>query len=480
MKQQTIVGSEAEIKILEEMLSSNEAEFVSVIGRRRVGKTFLVQSVYEKHLVFDIIGIKNGTRQAQLKHFGDQFNFYAKLEQPITPPKKWTDAFFLLRSYLQTIDLSEKKVLFFDELPWLAGQKSGFLEAFGYFWNSWASRQNLVIVICGSAASWMIQKVIQDKGGLYNRVTKRIFLRPFSLYETELYLQTKGVNLNHYQITQLYMAMGGIPHYLKEIKRGESVAQIIDRLCFDQNGILYDEFVQLYPSLFDNAENHIAIIRALATKSMGMTRVEIINATKLTNGGGLTTTLEELAHSGFITEYQPLERIKRETLYRLTDEYSLFYLKYIEPMKLEGANTWQNFEQTPNYRIWSGYAFESICLKHTAEIKKALGIAGVFSTTSTFYHKGAEGMAGCQVDLLIDRNDKVINLFEIKWSNTEFVITKAYATELRIKMSLFKHYSQTKKQVFFTFMSTYGVVKNDNWGMIDKELSLDDLFAKRD
>ena len=323
----------------------------------------------------------------------------------------------------------------------------------------------------------MIQKVVHNKGGLYNRVTKRINLRAFSLHETKLYLQSKNLNFNHYQITELYMAMGGIPHYLKEIQRGDSVAQNIDRICFDPSGILYDEFEQLYPSLFDYSDNHIAIVRTLATKASGMTREEIIKNSKFTNGGGLTQTLEELSHSGFITEYQPFERLKRETLYRLTDEYSLFYLKFIEKMKQEGADIWQNFEQTPNHRIWSGYAFESICLKHIPEIKKKLGISGVFSTTSTFYHKGAEGMAGCQVDLLIVRNDNVINLCEIKWANSEFVITKAYAAELRMKMTLFRHYSQTKKQLFFTFMSSYGVVKNENWGMIDKELTLDDLFV---
>ncbi len=481
MKNKVLIGRENEISILKELLVSGEAEFVSVIGRRRVGKTFLVQSVYEKHMVFDIIGIQNGSRQAQLKHFTDQLNFYAKLEQPITSPRKWTDAFFLLRSYLQTIDLSEQKVLFFDELPWLAGQKSGFLEAFGYFWNSWASRQNLVIVICGSAASWMIQKVIHDKGGLYNRVTKRIYLSPFSLYETELYVQTKNLNLNRYQITQLYMALGGIPHYLKEIKRGESVAQSIDRICFDSNGILYDEFGQLYPSLFDNADNHIAIIRALATKSMGMTRLEIINATKLTNGGGLTTTIEELSHSGFITEYQPFERVKRETLYRLTDEYSLFYLKFIEPMKTEGAGTWQSFEKTPAYNTWSGYAFESICMKHIPEIKKALGISGVFTTSSSFYSKGKDGMAGCQIDLLIDRNDNIINVCEIKWANKEYTLTNAYSGELRRKLALFEHYSGTKKKTYITFISTYGLMPNEqNSSIIDKEVTLEALFVQRD
>jgi hypothetical protein len=481
MQNQLIVGREKEISTLKALLETDEAEFVSIIGRRRVGKTFLVQSVYEERFVFDMIGVQNGLLETQLENFADQFNFYAQPDYPISPPAKWTEAFRILREYLQKKAFTEKKVLFFDELPWLSGQKSGFLEAFGYFWNSWASKQNLVLVICGSAASWMIQKVIHDKGGLYNRVTKRLQLYPFTLYETEMYLQKRGLNLNRYQITELYLAMGGIPHYLKEIQKGESVAQNIDRICFELNGSLYDEFKQLYTSLFDNSENHVAVVRALALKSMGMTRTEIINNSKLTNGGGLTKTLEELSYSGFITEYQPFDRIKRETLYRLTDEYSLFYLKFIENWAKEGADIWKNFEQNPAHRSWSGYAFEGICLKHVPEIKKALGISGVFSTSSSFYQKGQDGMDGCQIDLLIDRNDNVINVCEIKWSISEYIITKSYSADLRKKVALFKHYSKTKKQVFFTFISSYGLIQNEHSrSLVDKELVLDDLFVKRD
>ena len=472
-----LIGRENEIETLNSLLISDESELVSVIGRRRVGKTFLIESVYAQQIAFKIMGIQKATTREQLDHFSLALTEQSQSLLPAPRFKSWLEAFSALIIYLKRTATDDKRVIFFDEMPWLETHRSKFLNAFGYFWNSWAVTNNVVVVICGSAASWMIQKVVHNKGDLYNRITKRINLRPFSLHETELYLQSKGFNFNRYQITELYMALGGIPHYLKEIKKGDSVAQNIDRICFNPDGILFDEFEQLYPSLFEYSENHIEVVSTLAIKPSGMTREEIIKNSPLSNGGGLSKTIEELSYSGFITEYQPFDRIKKEKLYRLTDEYSLFYLKFIKKMKQEGANTWQSFEQTPNYRTWSGYAFESICLKHIPEIKKALGISGIFSSTSTFYHKGAEGMAGCQVDLLIDRNDKVINLFEIKWANAEFVITKDYAKELRMKMTLFKHYSKTKKQVFFSFMSTYGVVKNENWGMIDKELTLDILFV---
>lgn len=477
MQKSMLIGREKEIATLQALLGTGEAELVSVIGRRRVGKTFLVQSVYAGRIAFEITGIQNASLRDQLENFSIALNLHANSSLPVQNPKTWLEAFRLLILFMESTAGPEKRVIFFDEMPWLATHRSGFLNAFGFFWNSWAVKNNVVVVICGSAASWMIQKVVHNKGGLYNRITKRIHLQPFSLYETELYLQKRGVNLNRYQIVEIYMAMGGIAHYLKEIQNGESVAQNIDRICFDPGGPLYDEFGQLYPSLFDHSENHVAVVRALSAKWSGLTRTEIIHRAGLSNGGGLTKTLEELRHSGFIAEYLPFDRVKRETLYRLTDEYSLFYLKFIEPLSKEGAGVWSTFQQTPTYRAWSGYAFESICLKHLAEIKKALGISGIFSSSSAFYHKGSADMDGCQIDLLIDRADRVINLCEIKWSAAEFILTKTYAAELRKKIALFKHYSKTKKQVFLTFISTYGLMPNEHSrGLVDRELRLDDLF----
>ena len=478
MNDTKLIGREKETKILQSMLKTKEAELVSVIGRRRVGKTFLVQTVYAQHIAFEITGIQHVPMRQQIDNFVTVLDAMTKAKLPTQRPRTWLETFRLLILYLESTPTNEKRVVFFDELPWLASHRSGFLNAFGFFWNSWAVKQNIVVVICGSAASWMIQKVVHNKGGLYNRITKRIHLRPFSLRETELYLKGRNLNYNHYQVTELYMAIGGIPHYLKEIEKGESVPQNIDRICFERDGILYDEFPQLYPALFDHSEKHMAVVRALASKWMGLTRAEIIRLTDISNGGTLTKTLEELNHSGFITDYLPFGRAKRDTLYRLTDEYSLFYLKFIETLKKEGAGVWKSFQKTGTYRAWSGYAFESICLKHLPEIKKALGISGIFSNSSSFYRRGSEGMEGCQIDLLIDRDDKVINLCEIKWANSDYIITKSYAAELRKKMALFQYYSKTKKQLSLTFISTYGLLNNEHsLSVVDKELTLEVLFG---
>lgn len=472
------IGRKSELLILKDALESREAEMVAVIGRRRIGKTFLIQQAYKDLIQFEITGIQNAPRTEQLTNFAFRLGEASHASLPIQTPKNWLEAFILLINWLKTQDQEKKKIVFFDELSWLATPNSGFLRGLGFFWNSWAVKENIVVVICGSAASWMIQKVVNNKGGLHNRITRRIYLSPFSLSETEEYLKSRHLSFNRYQITELYMAMGGIPHYLKEIKPGRGVIQNIDHICFSKNGLLNDEFSRLYVSLFANADNHIAIIRTLAQSHQGLTRKKIVQGSKLPEGGRLSTILEELEQSGFISSYFPFGKKKKEKLYRLTDEYSLFYLKFIEDKRKEGLQTWQHLSQTPAYRSWSGYAFESIWLKHILQIKQALGISGVYSQTSSFYKKGTSDEEGVQIDLLIDRNDGIINVCEIKFSDTEFTIQKTYAQHLRNKARIFRESSKTKKQLMFTMLTTYGVNHNQHsLGYIENVLTLDDLFA---
>ncbi len=325
----------------------------------------------------------------------------------------------------------------------------------------------------------MIQKVVRHTGGLHNRITKRIHLKPFTLSETEQYLRTRNITLNRYHIVQLYMAMGGIPHYLKEIEPGKSVVQNIDDLCFSDTGLLKEEFLDLYPALFENSDNHIAVIRALAKKRQGMDRNEIIKTANLPNGGSVTKVLEELSQSGFISAYHPFGKKKKNSLYRLTDEYSLFYLKFIEVKKNEGTETWQHLSQTPPYKIWSGYAYESICIKHLPQIKRALSIAGVYAVSSSFLKKRTKMDKGVQIDLLLDRNDHIINLFEIKFHNKHFTISKAYAKQLKEKMDIFEETTKTRKHLFLTLMTTFGLNPNEHSiGLVDQVLTLDDLFVE--
>ena len=474
---QPLIGRKKEQETLLALLNSAEPEMVAIVGRRRVGKTFLIRTVYENRIDFELTGIQNATQEKQLQHFHTQLKIQFGRKAPKKLPTDWMDAFWQLISILDKLKKTEKAVIFLDELSWLATPKSGFLEALGFFWNSWASKRNIVVVICGSAASWMIQKVIYDKGGLHNRITKRIDLQPFTLYETELYLKSRKVSADRYQILQLYMAMGGIPHYLKEVAAGKSAIQNIDAICFSQGGLLNDEFSKLYPALFEHADNHIAIIRALSQKWKGMSRVEIVASTKLPDGGGLTNTIEELVSCGFVSAYYPFGKKKKDMLYRLTDEYSLFYLHFIENQRIQEDNIWQHLSQTQTWKSWSGYAFESICLKHLGQLKKALGISGIYAEASSYFHKGTQTEQGIQIDLVLDRKDHTINLFEMKFYTDKWRLNKLEATELREKVSLFKLLSKTKKQVFLTLVTTFGIKANEySLGLIDNDIDMDVLF----
>lgn len=474
-----LIGRKAEKIILQEAIESSEAEMIAVIGRRRVGKTFLIQTVYKNQLAFEVTGLQNANKKEQLENFVLQLTQVSGNTFPIKPPTSWLQAFALLITYLKQKSTTEKQVVFFDELPWMATHKSGFLKGLSYFWNSWAVKHNIVVVICGSAASWMIQKVVNNKGGLHNRITRQIHLSPFTLAETEAYLNARNVQFDRYQIIQMYMALGGIPHYLKEIKKGRSAVQNINQICFAPRAWLKEEFSRLYPALFANSENHISIIRALSTKWKGLTRSEISHLSKVTEGGSLSRVLEELIHSGFITSYRPYGKKKKTKLYRLTDEYSMFYLKFMEGKEYEGKDIWNHLSQTQLYKSWSGYAFESLCLKHIPQIKKALNISGIYSLSSSFTYKGTKEEEGTQIDLLIDRKDGVINLFEVKFYNEPFIINKEYANNLMQKKRVFKTVSKTNKQLFFVLITTFGLTPNSHsMHLIAQTLTLDDLFLE--
>lgn len=474
-----LIGREKEQEVLQKALQSQEAEMVSVIGRRRIGKTFLIKSVYKDEIVFELTGTKNAPLVEQLQNFTYSLQLATDDALIVKPPENWMEAFFILINYLKKQPADRKYVVFFDEIPWLATHKSDFLRGLSFFWNSWAVNQNIIVVLCGSVASWMIQKIVNDTGGLHNRITRRLFLKPFTLAETELYLKHRNITLNRYHILQLYMAMGGIPHYLKEIEAGKSATQNIEDICFSETGLLRDEFSNLYAALFDESNNHISVIRALAQTRQGIDRNTLIKVANVSNGGTLTKVLEELTQSGFIEDYPPFGKKIKDKLYRLTDEYSLFYLEFIENTDTRGKGLWLQLSQTQAYKIWCGYAFESICLKHIPQIKKAMSIGGVYSEASSFSKKGTKTEKGTQIDLVLDRNDQIINLFEIKFYNQIFTITKEYAQKLANKKQIFEAMTQTRKHLFLTLITTFGIIPNEHsLGLVDQVLTIDDLFLE--
>ncbi|MBK6628632.1 MAG: AAA family ATPase [Flavobacteriales bacterium] len=468
-----LIGRDEERALLLDALESGHSELIVVHGRRRIGKTFLIRSVYEGQVSFEFSGMHRGAHRQQLKNFHMAFPAKAR---PKAPPADWIDAFDRLGRYLDKLKGKAKKVVFIDEFPWLDGHKSGFLAAFTNFWNGYATKRNdLVVVICGSAASYMIKRVINNKGGLHNRLTRRIRLAPFNLCETEQLLRHNKVLFTRYDILQLYMVLGGVPYYLHMVKRGESVAQAIDRLCFDRQGFLRGEFNNVFASLFDNAGNHEAIVRALSLVRKGLTRNAILKKSKVPSGGTLSNTLMELEESGFIEHYAPYDA-KKDPLYRITDEYTQFYLRYIEPSTPSKRGVWSKLSGTPGFKAWAGFSFETICMKHVEGIKEGLRIGGVRSVEGSWIGKGDE--SGAQIDLLIDRDDNVINLCEMKFAGGSFTIDRKYANELMTKAGAFRTATRTRKSIFITFITTHGLAHNAySRQLVQNELTMDALFT---
>lgn len=472
-----VIGRLEEQQKLREIYLSGDPELVAVYGRRRIGKTFLIRNFFEKELCFEFSGLHNAPLPQQLEAFALALTNAAK-GLPVATPSSWLQAFEILKNYLSPLIKKQRRVIFFDEFPWLASPKSGFMQAFQNFWNTWAEKQaNLIVIICGSAASWMIQKVLKDRGGLHNRVTQRIRLLPFTLHETETFFQSRKIVLDRYQITQLYMCMGGVPHYLKEVKPGESASQAIDRTCFSKDGLLKNEFENLYRSLFNNSEQHYSIVKVLANNGQGVTRGDLLNAVGIESGGGATQTLEELLESGFIAKTVPYNKKSKDVVYRLSDEFTGFYLKFIDGNKATGKGTWQKISLERSWQSWAGFAFERVCFKHMPQIKKALGIGGINTTQSSWLYKGSKNEKGCQVDLLIDRADRCINIIEIKFSSDLFEISKSYKEELDLKVKIFRKKMKTKKTLFLTMLTTYGLKNAEKYpGFIQSSITMENLF----
>lgn len=471
-----LIGREAEIMKLEKLKQSPKSEFLAVYGRRRVGKTFLIRHFFNNQFDFYATGLAKGNTKQQLTNFNIFINNYFNTDYDV--PNTWLEAFNRLIKALEKTKTGQKRVIFLDEMPWMDTKKSDFIMGLEFFWNGWASAQDdILLVTCGSAASWMINNLIKNTGGLYNRLTDRMKLEPFCLRETEAYFRHRNIVLDRYQIIQLYMVMGGIPYYLNQVEMGKSAMQNIEDLCFRQDGKLRTEFSYIFASLFRNADKHTLILKILFEKGGVLTRDDLAKYSKMTTGGTLTKVLRELEESGFIAVSQKFGLKKEQTAYYITDFFTLFYFRFIQKENQYEANIWLNKIDSPAFRAWSGLAFEQVCFAHIPQIKKALGIVGVSSQTYSWLMKGDEAKKGSQIDLVIDRRDNVINLFEIKFSINTVTITKEYDAVLRHKVQTFKETTNTKKSVFLTMLTTHGLQANEySNSIIQNALTMNVLF----
>ena len=472
--QNKIIGRVAEQKRLSEIYNSDKSEFVAIYGRRRVGKTFLIRQVFENQFAFELVGLAKSNTTQQLVNFNQSLN--RSFEANYSVPNNWLEAFNQLQTALSN-STRERNVVFIDEISWLDTTKSGFLTGLEHFWNAWACWQdNIVLLVCGSATSWIINNIINNHGGLHNRLTANIHLQAFTLCECESYFQSKNIEFSRRQIAEVYMVMGGIPYYLSLIQKRLSVTQNIDKMFFDQNALLKNEFDNLYSALFKNSDEYIAVVEALSTKNKGLSRKEILQILNLKSGTRITKILQNLEYCGFIRSYFSLNKKERHRIFQLIDSYTLFYYNFIRKINFQDNNYWSNSINLPQYNAWSGYAFEMLSLQHLNEIKLALGISGI--RTNSCAWKSVTAEKGCQIDLLIDRIDGIIDIVEIKFSNELYSVSKEYEANLRNKIAVFREESKTRKAIHLVMLTNYGILQNKHSGIIQKEVVLDELFKE--
>ena len=465
-----LIGRQKEKDRLNLCYESNQSEFVIISGRRRVGKTFLINNLYSKKFAFYYTGGHNLSNSEQLMMFAEKLQDYTKTPLKIRL-KNWFEAFLQLQNYLGSLPAKKKKIIFFDEMPWIDTHNSNFVKALEYFWNSWAAQRNdIMLIASGSATSWMNDKLLENQGGLHNRITCQIFLEPFNLKETEEFLKSRKFIWDRYTILQTYMVMGGIPFYLKLLQKEFSLAQNIDELFFSKNGILKMEFDELYNTLFTNSDKYISIVKSLSDKNSGLTRKEISQKTKI-QGSTLTRMLSNLEKCDFIIGYQQTGKASKDVIYRLSDFYTLFYFRFIENKNYRDNDFWSKNINTPKINTWQGFTFELICLTHLEQIKKALGISGISTKSTSWRNKES------QIDLVIERADRTINLCEIKFSIEKYQITKSYAEKLRDRMSSFKESTNTNITPTNTFITTYGIKQNKHSSICQNEITMNDLFS---
>ena len=470
-----IVGRIREQAELKRYFESGRPEFIAITGRRRVGKTFLVKEFFAHDLSFYFSGaIGQGvSNKYKLRRFDEAIADYGGAAGPAS--QCWAEAFRKLRKMVSSTSKT-RQVIFIDELPWLDAPKSDFLPSLDYFWNTFASsRPDLMLIICGSAASWIVKNLFENKGGLHNRVTGRISLAPFTLGECELFFKEYGIIMNRYQIAEIYMVFGGIPYYLSMLEKSLGPTQNIDRLLFVSNAPLKNEFDEVYRSLFQASERHMSIVTALSRTKSGKTRDEIITAAKIPGGGNLTKTLNELEQCGFIEKYADFTKRKNNAYYRLMDPFTLYWLKYVRNNFAKDEYYWTNLLDDGGRRTWSGHAFEQLCLLHIAQIKHKLGISGI--STEVFSWRSRKSSPGAQIDLLIVRRDGVINLCEMKYALHPYTISKRYEQKLQQKRIAFLSETGTPNALHTTLVTTYGLTEKGYRASVQSEVTLDDLFT---
>ena len=471
-----LIGREKEMAFLQAAAEKDQSQLIAVYGRRRVGKTYLIREVFKGRFTFQHTGVYRGTRKEQLAVFCNSLK-EAGLEGSGDEPQNWFEAFELLKEVIKS-STQQRKILFFDELSWMDTPKSDLMMALEHFWNAWASaRPDVMLILCSSATSWILDKVIHNKGGLYNRLTGRIALKPFRLAQCRRFVAAMHLAFSDQQIMELYMILGGVPFYWGLLEKGLSVTQNVDRLFFGEDDLLSQEYEYLFGAIFKKPEDYIQIVEALSGKKSGLTRNELLRKTGLVGSGAFSKKLAELENCGFIREYHAFGKKGKDSLYQLTDPFVLFYYHFAH-RKTSDPYFWSHQVNTPAVNTWAGLAFEQLCLLHTEQIKNALGISGVLTDISSFscLADPETGISGSQIDLVIWRADRTVNLLEMKYARGAYTISKTVMEALRTKANDFILKTGTRDAIHLTMVTPYGLTWNSYAGEIQSQITVEDLF----
>ena len=471
-----LVGREQEQRELLTLLEKDESQFCAVYGRRRVGKTYLVRETFANRFAFQHTGLSNASKNDQLREFRESLRTAGMRTAKI--PASWYEAFTMLQQHLESLPKG-KKVVFIDELSWMDTPKSNFVSALEHFWNGWATarkEKDIVLIVCGSATSWITSKIINSHGGLHNRLTRQIYLQPFTLHECREYARGQRLDMSDRDVMEAYMVLGGVPYYWSFMRRGESLAQNIDRLFFAPAAPLANEYKALYASIFRNPEPHIKIIEKLASNKSGLTRKKLLASTGLNDNAIFNRAVEELQQCGFVRRYEAFGKRERDVVYQLMDSFTLFYFHFMLKNRRHDKRYWSHSVDTSRHDSWAGQAFERVCLWHLPQLLRALGISGVVTSAHSWWTEATDDHDGAQIDLLIDRNDGIVNLCEMKYVETEYAINKSEDAKLRRRKAIFKQVTKTRKSVHITMVTTYGLKHNAYSSDVQSEVTMKDLF----
>ena len=473
-RERAMIGRIKEQEILEQLYDSKESEFLAVYGRRRIGKTYLIREVFSERFTFCHTGLSTGRLRDQLHQFHQSLCEYGAASCP--RPVTWFEAFEALKKLIQQSP-QKRKVVFIDEMPWMDTLKSNFLTSLESFWNGWcAARKDVLFIVCGSASSWILKNLFHNRGGLHNRITSRIHLQPFTLRECEKYAEDRNLKMTRADIAQCYMALGGIPYYWRYLQGKASVAQNLDRLFFAEDAPMRTEFAELCSSLFKDASFYEELVALLAQKKSGLTRKELAASVKTRSSAKLSACLDTLEASGFIRRYKMFGNKVKDSIYQLIDNFTLFHFAFLKNLPTD-EHFWENMMLSPKLSAWRGLAFEHLCLQHQSQLRKALGIYGIHTEASTWFHKGDDIYPqGAQIDLLLDRADNVINVCEMKFSQGLYAINKETHEELTQKVETFRQVTRTRKAIHLTLITTNGLLDNAYAHGVQSQVKLDDLF----